>query len=77
MNWLPLAILTALFYGLYNFFIKLSSGSINQIVGAVILQIVAALLGGAVLVYLKVTNNTFVVTGKGISYAVLAGIFVC
>lgn len=49
MNWIVLALITATCYGAYNFFIKVSSGHINQIVGAVILQIVAALLGGAFL----------------------------
>lgn len=47
MNWILLALATAFFYGTYNVFIKISSGHINQIVGAVILQIVAALVGGA------------------------------
>ncbi len=46
MSWIVLAILTAFFYGVYNFFIKVASGSIHQIVGAVILQVVAALVGG-------------------------------
>ncbi len=46
MSWIALAVLTAFFYGVYNFFIKIASGSIHQIVGAVILQVVAALVGG-------------------------------
>lgn len=76
MNWIFLAITTAGFYGAYNFFIKVSSGHINQIVGAVILQIVAALLGGAVLLYLKITNSPLEISTKGIGFAVLAGVMV-
>lgn len=46
MNWILLAITSSIFFGAYNFFIKIASGHINQIVGAVILQIVAAVVGG-------------------------------
>lgn len=76
MSWITLAILTAFFYGVYNFFIKLSSGSIHQIVGAVILQVVAALLGAGVLLFLKITDTPLLVSSKGVWYAVLAGVFV-
>ena len=76
MNWISLAILTAFFYGAYNVFIKVSSGHINQIVGAVILQVVAALVGGLILVFLKITNSPLEITHKGVMYAMLAGLFV-
>lgn len=76
MNWIFLVLLTAFFYGIYNFFIKVSSGHINQIVGAVILQVVAALLGSVILLYLKLTGAPLEVSAKGIQFAVLAGVFV-
>jgi len=76
MNWIFLALITAVFYGVYNFFIKVSSGHINQIVGAVILQIVAALLGGIILLLMKMTNSPLEISQKGVLFAVLAGIFV-
>jgi len=57
MNWILLAIITAIFYGMYNVFIKVSSGHINQIAGAVVLQIVAALVGGVILFVLKITHS--------------------
>jgi bacterial/archaeal transporter family protein len=59
MHWLILLLLTALFFGFYNFFIKLSAGHIHEILGAVILQVIAALLGGAALLYLKIPAWTF------------------
>ncbi len=68
--------MTAVFYGAYNVFIKVSSGHINQIVGAVILQIVAALLGGVILIIMKITNTPLELSSKGVWFAVLAGIFV-
>ena len=76
MNWIFLAIMTAIFYGAYNVFIKVSSGHINQIVGAVILQIVAALVGGIILLIMKMTNSPLEISQKGVLFAVLAGIFV-
>lgn len=76
MNWLAIALLTAVFFGLYNFFIKVSSGNIHEILGAVILQAVALLLGCALLIYLKQTGDQFSFSSKGILYAVLAGLAV-
>ena len=76
MPWIILVILTALFFGLYNFFIKVSAGQIQQILGAVILQAVALLLGGVALLFLKWKGVPVSFSPKGIFYAVLAGVFV-
>lgn len=76
MHWIFIAILTAFFFGTYNVFIKIASGHINQIVGAVILQVVAALLGGFLLLILKMNGSTLAISQKGIFYAVMAGLFV-
>lgn len=77
MNWIFLAITTAFFYGAYNVLIKVSSGNINQILGAVILQIVAAVMGGILFFLLRIGNNApLQMSQKGFIYAVLAGIFV-
>lgn len=76
MDWIGLALLTALFYGLYNLFIKLSSGHIHEIAGAVILQVVAAAVGGAILIWLRAARSPLEVSARGIWFAVLAGIFV-
>ena len=76
MNWILLALLAAVFYGAYNFFIKVSSGHINQIAGAVILQLVATLVGAGVLSFLKITDVPIEISNKGIMYAIAAGVFV-
>lgn len=76
MHWIFPAIMTAVFFGAYNVFIKLASGHINQIVGAVILQVVAALLGGLILLILKTTHQPLEISPKGIQMAILAGVFV-
>ncbi len=76
MHWLIPLLLAALFLGLYNFFIKLSAGHIHQIAGAVILQVVAFLVGGVVLVWLKLRNTPLELSSRGVTFAVLAGVAV-
>ncbi|HLR17285.1 MAG TPA: hypothetical protein VK099_05370 [Alcanivoracaceae bacterium] len=46
-----LIVSAALMFGLYNVFIKMSAGHINAVLGAVVLQFVAALLGLGLLLY--------------------------
>ncbi|MBJ6111208.1 EamA family transporter [Hymenobacter sp. BT523] len=74
MNWLPLALLTALCLALYNFFIKLAANHLPPAVGAVVLQLVAAALGAAWLLKLKLAGQPLNVSGKGLALATLAGL---
>ena len=74
MNWLPLALLTALCLALYNFFIKLAANHVSPAVGAVVLQLVAALLGAVWLVKLKLQGQPLAITNKGLGLAALAGL---
>lgn len=76
MHWIIVALLTSLSYGLYNFFIKLSSGNIHQILGAVILQVVATVGGVLALLTIKSRGIEMPISPMGIRYAVLAGVFV-
>ncbi len=76
MNWLYLAAISAFFYGLYNVLIKLSSGSIHQMVGAVALQIVAALLGIAALIILKLLGHPLTASKQGFLLSACAGLAV-
>lgn len=74
---LSLLLIVAVLMGGYNFFIKTSAGSIHEVVGAVILQTVAACLGTAVLAYLKFQKISDIhATGQGIGFAVAAGVCV-
>ena len=73
-NWLPLALLTALCLALYNFFIKLASNHVSPAVGAVVLQLVAAALGGVWLLKLMLQGHPLVLSGKGLGLAALAGL---
>ena len=73
-NWLPLALLTALCLALYNFFIKLASNHVSPAVGAVVLQLVAAALGGVWLLKLMLQGHPLALSGKGLGLAALAGL---
>ena len=75
-NWLPLALLTALCLAGYNFFIKLAADHLPPAVGAVVLQLVAAGLGAAGLVRLKLQGQPLAVSSKGLGLAALAGLSV-
>ena len=77
MNRLLLALLAAFCFGAYNVFMKIASGYIHEITGAVILQFVAAIAGLAILLYIKYgTNEVITISQKGIMYSVLAGLCV-
>lgn len=73
-NWLPLALLTALCLAFYNFFIKVAAQHVPPAVGAVVLQLVAAALGAAWLVKLKLQGQPLAVSGRGLGLAALAGL---
>ena len=76
LNWLPLALLTALCLAGYNVFIKLAANSLPPAVGAVVLQLVAAGLGAAWLLRLWWLGQPLAVSGRGLGLAALAGLSV-
>ncbi len=76
LNWLPLALLTALCLAGYNFFIKLAANHLPPAVGAVVLQLVAAALGAAWLLKLRLQGQPIIMTGTGLGLAALAGLSV-
>lgn len=67
--------LAAIMFGLYNVFIKLSADYIQAILGAVVLQFVAAFLGLGLLLYMKqAAGLQITATPRGVTLAVLAGV---
>jgi transporter family protein len=77
--WIVPALCCAMAYALYNIFIKKGSSHINPVLGGVILQLVAALLGSALLAFLVVKeggSEVIVFDGDGVFWAVLAGVAV-
>lgn len=78
MVWLVPALICALCYALYNIFIKKGSASIHPILGGVILQIVAAMLGTFLCAFLTFgpAHEKMFYDTEGISWAILAGLAV-
>jgi transporter family protein len=78
--WIGPALCCAMAYALYNIFIKKGSATINPVLGGVILQLVAAMLGLFLLLLLVYweggTEDVLVYDGAGIRWAVLAGVAV-
>lgn len=81
-QWIVPALLCALAYALYNIFIKKGSYSINPVLGGVILQFVAALLGSLLLLSIAIQNDTTQTHAtlqwdwRGVQWAICAGVSV-
>jgi transporter family protein len=70
-----LVTLAAVMFGLYNVFIKLSADHIQAVLGAVVLQFVAAFIGLGMLGYLYLaTPTTLTISGRGLLLSALAGV---
>jgi len=76
LPWLPLAVLIAVALGGYHVLLKLSSAHIDQVLGAVVLQLVAAMLGGSVLAAMACRGQALAVTPRGMGLAAAAGLCV-
>jgi len=77
--WIGPALVCALCYALYNIFIKKGSASIHPVLGGVILQLVAAVLGAVLLSVLCVKEGgveDLNYDGAGIQWAIAAGLAV-
>jgi len=70
-----LVTVAAVMFGLYNVFIKASSDHIHAVLGAVVLQFVAAFMGLAVLLWLYRTHPAEIsMTSRGLLLSALAGV---
>lgn len=84
LQWIFPALGCAMAYALYNIFIKKGSSHINPVMGGVILQLVAALLGCCLLGFLVLqetsnggeVGNVIAYDNTGIFWAILAGLAV-
>lgn len=65
----------AVMFGLYNVFIKMSADAINPILGAVVLQFIAAFLGLGLLLATHLPSGSMPFwSGRGLLLAALAGV---
>ena len=75
-TWIAPALVCALSYALYNINIKKASTTIDPILGGVLLQFVAALIGSLLLLGKRVAGATFTVQPAGLWWSVAAGVAV-
>ena len=77
MNWLTTALFTIVFYSTFDLFVKLASGKINDNLGAAIMNITSFIVAiGWFLIRAQFGGETASVTRLGLTYSILAGIFV-
>ena len=76
MKSILLAIFAGFLFGAYNYCMKLSAHLVHEVLGAVILQVVAFVIGAAVLIYLKWNQVPMTWNNLGLKYAIAGGIFV-
>lgn len=76
MKGIIFAMLAGILFAGYQFAVKLSATHIQELLGAVILQVVAVLIGGFLFLILRDSESVEVYTREGIQFAVIAGILV-
>ncbi len=76
MKGIFLALLAGTLFACYQFAVKLSAEDIQELLGAVILQTVAVLVGGFFFFIFKGENLDLSYTPTGMKFAIFAGIFV-
>lgn len=76
MNWLSTALLTIVFYSLFDLFVKLTAGKINDNFAAAIMNIVSFVVAmGWFLIRMQFGEQANV-TKLGLTYSIIAGIFI-
>jgi len=76
MNWLSTALLTIVFYSLFDLFVKLTAGKINDNLAAAIMNIVSFVVAmGWFLIRMQFREQANV-TKLGLTYSIIAGVFV-
>lgn len=76
MKGILLAMLAGTLFACYQLAVKLSATHIQEMLGAVILQAVAVVVGILIFLILKDGHEPLVYTSTGLKFAIIAGIFV-
>ena len=76
MKGILMAILAGILFACYQLSVKLSANHIQEMLGAVLLQAVAVVVGLLFFGVYRITEAEIMYTPTGIKFAVLAGIFV-
>jgi len=76
MKGIVLAVIAGTLFACYQFAIKLSANHIQEMLGAVILQTVAVVVGVCIFLILRGGQAPLVYTTIGLKFAIIAGLFV-
>jgi len=76
MKGILLAMLAGILFASYQFAVKLSAEHISEILGVVILQVSALILGLLLFFMVKEPETAIAYTREGVKFAIIAGIFV-
>ncbi|GEM_PF-4965950 len=76
MKGILLAIIAGALFACYQLAVKLSATHIQEMLGAVVLQAVAVVVGVFIFLILKDGQEPLVYTSTGLKFAIIAGIFV-
>ncbi len=74
--WLVWAVITAFFYGLFDFFVKKTSGKVEDGLAAFIINTISALVLLVYILFAKYKGFKLFATQQGLMFAVIAGIFI-
>lgn len=74
MNWLVFALLTIIFYSIFDFFVKLSSDKIHSAFGVLIMNFISTVVLLVIVIYSKIQGEkVFFSKPGGVLYSLLAG----
>ena len=76
MSWFTWAIITAVFYGIFDFFVKKTAGKVEDGLAAFIINTVSAIVLVFYLLISKYKGVKFFASTEGIMYATLGGIII-
>ena len=74
MRWIPYALLCSIFLASADFFVKLASNKISSSMGMLMYGATTFTVGLIWVGYLKLTNQTLLITGPGLRYSIAVGL---
>lgn len=76
MSWVYWAVVTALFYGIFDFFVKKTAGKVEDGLAAFLLNIISAVVLTIYLIIGKYRGLKLFASTEGLFYALMGGIFI-
>jgi transporter family protein len=76
MSWVYWAIITAVLYGLFDFFVKKTAGKVEDGLAAFIYNVVSIIIVAAYLLFAKYKGLKFFATSEGLTYNIIGGIII-